>query len=196
MIPGMIDKSGYSNAGKQNTRGTVELAVARAKALHINHVLVASCSGATAGLVLEMGKGLETVCVTHHNGFQNPGENEMDPLVRQNLIQQGVKLLTATHFFAGADRALRNQFGGVYPAEIMAQTLRIMGQGLKVAVEIAVMALDAGLIPYGQEVVSIGGTVEGADTAIVVLPAHSKNFFKTEVREIICMPRDKRPSAD
>ncbi len=181
----------WDYAGKQNTQATIALAVDRARALNISHVLVASCSGETAQLTLEQGTGLELVCITHHNGFKNPGENEMDPVIRQDLTQKGVKVLTTTHFFAGADRALRNQFGGVYPSEIMAQTLRIMGQGLKVAVEIAIMALDAGLIPYDQEVVSIGGTIEGADTAIVIAPAHSKNFFKTEVREIICMPRNK-----
>ena len=110
---------------------------------------------------------------------------------REILQQQGVKLLTTTHLFAGVDRAIRNRFGGVYPAEIMAQTLRIFGQGVKVAVEIACMALDAGLIPYGKEVISIAGTASGADAAIVVLPAHSNHFFDTEVREIICMPRQK-----
>ncbi|WP_054694063.1 pyruvate kinase alpha/beta domain-containing protein [Syntrophomonas palmitatica] len=186
----------WEYAGRQNTQGTLDLAIARARALNLQYLLVASCSGETAQLALEQGAGLEIICVTHHNGFQNPGENEMDPAVRQELMQKGVKVLTATHFFAGADRALRNQFGGVYPSEIMAQTLRIMGQGLKVAVEIAIMALDAGLIPYNQEVVSIGGTIEGADTAIVAAPAHSKNFFKTEVREIICMPRSKKIAAD
>ena len=30
--------------------------------------------------------------------------------------------------------------------------------------EIAGMALDAGLIPYGREVVAVGGTIEGADS--------------------------------
>lgn len=112
--------------------------------------------------------------------------------MRENLTKKGVKVLTTTHLLAGVDRAIRNQFSGVYPAEIMAQTLRIFGQGIKVAVEIAVMALDAGLIPYGKEIVSIGGTSSGADAAIIITPAHSNNFFATEVKEIICMPRNKK----
>ena len=88
------------------------------------------------------------------------------------------------------DRAIRNKFGGVYPAEIMAQTLRIFGQGLKVCVEVASMALDAGLIPHGADVVAVGGSAAGADTAVVILPAHSNQFFDTRVREIICKPRN------
>ena len=103
----------------------------------------------------------------------------------------GIKLLTTTHLLAGVDRAVRLQFGGIQTAEIVAQTLRILGQGVKVAVEISVMALDAGLVPYGEDIVAIAGTTEGADAAVVIRPDHSNRFFATELREIICMPRCK-----
>jgi hypothetical protein len=73
---------------------------------------------------------------------------------------------------------------------MMAQTLRMLGQGLKVCVEIATMALDAGLIPYGEEVVAVAGSSTGADTAVVIVPAHSNRFFDTKVKEIICKPRE------
>jgi hypothetical protein len=63
---------------------------------------------------------------------------------------------------------------------------------MKVAVEIAIMALDAGLIPYGKEIIAIAGTGQGADTAVVCLPAHGKDFFSFELREIICKPRLKK----
>lgn len=182
----------WEKAGRQNSDNTINLAVKRAGELKIRNLIIASCSGDSARRLLNCQQGFNLVCVTHHHGFAEPGKNEMDDKVRQDLISHGVKVLTTTHFFAGADRAVRNQFGGVYPAEIMAQTLRIFGQGVKVAVEIAVMALDAGLIPFGEEVISIGGTAEGADAAIVVVPAHSNKFFQTQVKEIICMPREKR----
>ena len=38
----------------------------------------------------------------------------------------------------------------------------------------------------------IGGTGRGADTAIILRPAHSQNFFETDVKEILCMPRGHR----
>jgi hypothetical protein len=78
----------------------------------------------------------------------------------------------------------------VYPPEIIAHALRMFGQGVKVAVEIAVMALDAGLIPYGGPVVAVGGTGKGADSAIVVAPQHSTDIFGVKVQEIICKPRE------
>lgn len=111
--------------------------------------------------------------------------------MRQRLQEQGVKVLTTTHLLAGVDRSLRTKFQGIYPAEIIAMALRLLGQGLKVCVEISVMALDAGLIPYGEEIVAVGGTARGADTACIIVPAHSKTFFNTVVKEIICMPREK-----
>jgi hypothetical protein len=68
-------------------------------------------------------------------------------------------------------------------------TLRMFGQGMKVACEIAAMAADAGLVRVDEEVVSIGGTGRGADTAIVLQPSYVHRFFQTKVREIICKPR-------
>jgi hypothetical protein len=182
----------WEQAGTGNTEATIQAALERAGELGIRHLVVASCSGDNLRKVLVKNADLNIVGVTHHIGFNGPGEDEMDISTREELRAQGVKLLTTTHLLAGVDRAIRIQFGGLYPAEIIASALRIFGQGVKVAVEIAVMALDAGLIPYGEDVAAIAGTASGADTALVIRPAHSNKFFQTEVREIICMPRFKQ----
>ncbi len=174
--------------GKDNTAQTAALAVKRAKELNIEHIVVASRTGETVRHLT--GQGLQVICVTHHVGFASPGNDKMPPEMRDKLTSEGVKVLTTTHLMGGLDRAVRNKFGGVYPAEIIAQTLRMFGQGVKVCIEVVVMALDAGFIPYGREVVSVGGTGEGADTAIVVSPAHSNLFFDTKIKEIICKPRE------
>ncbi len=178
----------WEQKGRRNTAATAELAVKRAQELKIRHLVVASNSGFTVEHFLD--KGLEVICVTHHVGFTGPGEDEMGAQVRQRLLDKGVKILTTTHLLAGVDRAVRNKFGGVYPAEIIAQTLRMFGQGVKVCVEIAGMALDAGLIPYGEEVIAAAGSGTGADTAVVIVPAHSNQFFDTKIKEIICKPRE------
>jgi uncharacterized protein len=178
----------WKEKGSANSEQTAEKALARAGELGIGQIVVASNSGKTAALFV--GKGPEITCVTHHVGFTKPGVDEMDPAVRIKLQKNGVKMLTTTHLFAGIDRALRNKFQGIHPAEIVATTLRMMGQGFKVCLEISVMALDAGLIPYGEEIIAVGGSGRGADTALVILPAHSSQFFDTRVREIICMPRE------
>jgi hypothetical protein len=180
----------WDKPGPSNTSSTVELALRRAYELELKHIVVASCSGHSAELFLKHADTFQIVCVTHQVGFSSPGGDEMAPSMRKLLSEGGIKLLTTTHLLGGIDRASRIKFGGVYPAEIVATTLRMFGQGLKVCVEIGCMALDSGLIPYGKEIISIGGTSEGLDTATVILPAHSQYFFDTKIKEVICKPRE------
>ena len=173
------------------TKATLKAALERARELHIRHLVVASTSGKTA---LELAKMLpanfEAVCVTHHAGFGEFGKNELPESVENKLTEHGIPVLRTTHLFAGVERAIRLKVGGLGPAETIAFTYRTLGEGTKVAVEIAVMALDAGLIPYGKDVIAIAGTGSGADTAVVIRPAHSRQFFETRVKEIICKPTD------
>jgi len=173
------------------TRATLKTALERARELHIKHLVVASTSGRTA---LELAKMLpphfEAVCVTHHAGFREPGRNELPDSAENKLAEHGIPVLRTTHLFGGIERAIRLKFGGLGPAETIAFTYRTLGQGTKVAVEITVMALDAGLIPHGRDVIAIAGTGSGADAAVVIRPAHSRQFFETRVKEIICKPAD------
>lgn len=177
----------WEHPGEGNTARTVELALKAAREKGIARIVVASCSGRTAALLA--GKGPQVVCVTHVNGFADAGSNEMPDAMRQSLQAQGVMLLTATHVLSGAERGLSRRFGGVYPVEIMAHALRMFGQGVKVCVEVSVMALDAGLIPYQQDVIAIGGTGRGVDTAVIIRPAHAAEILDTFISEIICKPR-------
>jgi len=63
-----------------------------------------------------------------------------------------------------------------------------MGQGTKVCVEITLMAMDAGLIPPNQDVVAVGGTGSGADTALRIKPANAAKFFDLRIKEVIAKP--------
>jgi hypothetical protein len=180
----------FEKAGKTNTDETIEIAMTAAEQQGIEHLVVASNSGATVEKLLARGPGdRKLICVTHHVGFKEPGLDELDPAIRASLKERGVAVLTTTHALAGVDRALRVKFGGIDPPEIMAGALRMLGQGVKVCVEIAVMALDAGLVPYGEEIIAIGGTSKGADTACVMRPAHANAVLDTRVVEILCRPR-------
>lgn len=182
----------WAKPGKINTEKTLDLAIKRAKTLKIKYFIIASCSGMTVRKLLRKNENIKIICITHHAGFRQPGTCEMNKQTRGYLEKQGVKVYTGTHFFGGVGRAVRMKFGGLQADEIVANTLRIFGQGIKVAIEIAIMALDAGFIPYNKEIISIGGAGVGADTAIVCVPKHGKDFFSFEVREIICKPRQKK----
>ena len=51
------------------------------------------------------------------------------------------------------------------------------------------MLADAGLVPVGEEIIAIGGTGSGLDTAAVLTPANMTNVFDMKFHEIIAMPR-------
>jgi hypothetical protein len=106
-----------------------------------------------------------------------------------NIKRNGGIVLTTGHAFAGIDRAVRRKFNTYQTSEIVASTLRVLGQGIKVAAEIAMMAADAGLVRTDREVIAVGGTGTGADTAVVLTPVNSHSFFDMAIKEIICKPR-------
>ncbi len=184
----------FEKSGRENSMATLKQAFAAAGAAGVRYMIVASVKGTTISQALEMNAeyGLNLICVTHQIGFSGPGKDEMPAEMREKLAAAGVKVLTTTHLFGGVDRSLRRQFQGIYPAEIIANTLRMFGQGVKVAVEISAMALDAGLIPYGEDVIAIAGTARGADAALLLAPAHADSIFETRIREVICMAKSDK----
>ena len=72
--------------------------------------------------------------------------------------------------------------------DVIANVLRTFGEGMKVACEITLMAADSGLVRTDEEVIAIAGTDLGADTAIVLKPVNTQNFFDLKIKEILCKP--------
>jgi len=178
----------FEHAGPANTRQTLEFALDRGQELGIKEVVLASSTGDTAYKSIELFKDFQITVVTYHCGFKQPFQNTMKEDVRRDLEEEGVRVVTATHALSGIERSLAKKHGGIYPVLLMADTLRLFGQGIKVAVEIAVMAADAGALT-GNDIIAIGGSGKGADTALVLKPAHQSNFFDIQIREILCKPR-------
>lgn len=178
----------FEKAGKLNTEETVKLSVQTARNRGINYIVVASNEGETAEYLKD--SGLKIIVVTHTNGFVKKGSQELSEERRKELIETGFTVYTATHVLSGAERSLSKQFGGISPIEVMANTLRMFGQGVKVCVEISTMALDGGMIPYDEDIVAIGGTGRGADTAVILRPAHASEILQTKIKEIVCKPRE------
>lgn len=186
------DRVYWKKPGEVNTGRTLEVASERLEKSDLKDVVIASNSGETVERFLEVADGSalnNTICVTHHVGFRDPGGDEMEDEKREDLKDKGVEVLTTTHALAGVARSIKNEHGGLYPAEIMAETLRMFGQGVKVCVEVSIMALDAGMVPYDREIIAVGGTGRGADTACIIRPGHSNRVFSTEVLEVLCRPR-------
>ena len=184
-----IESVYFPEPGSANTEKTLAIAKKRAKQLGIKTIVVASTSGETGVKAVKVFANYKVVVVTHAAGFPAPDVQELTEQNRAKIVEKGGMVLTATHAFGGVGRAVRRRFNTYQVDEIIAQTLRVFGQGAKVACEIALMAADAGLIRTDEEVISIGGTARGADTALVVKPTHTHDFFELKVREVLCKPR-------
>jgi hypothetical protein len=184
----------FREEGAKQTRRTLEAAARRARELGIQNVVVASTSGATGLLAAQMIPVRNLVVVSHSTGFARPGYQEMKPRAQKQLAAAGAKLLTCQHAFGGVGRAVRKRLGTYELEELIAYTLRIFGEGTKVAVEVALMAADAGLLPAAEPCIAIGGSSQGADTALLLRPANAQNFFDLRIMEIIAKPRfEKKP---
>lgn len=179
----------FSETGYSNTEAVMEAVARRAKDSAIKKIVVATCSGRTAILARKiLDPDLQIIAVTHVTGFNEPDSQELKEENRQELLTKGVEVLTCAHAFGSVGRGVRNKTGTYQADEIIAYTLRMFGQGTKVAVEIALMAADAGLIRTDENIISIGGTKEGVDTALIIKPSTSTHCFDLKVREVICKP--------
>ncbi|MBN1686641.1 MAG: hypothetical protein JW852_08300 [Spirochaetales bacterium] len=180
----------FDGKGKEYTQAAVKAAVARAKELGIDEFVIASGRGPSAWALIDAlgGNGAGVTVVTHAAGFQEPFVVLMDAEERKKILDTGAMVVTATHALSGIERWFNSKYQGAYPALIIADTLRLFGQGMKVAVECAIMAADAGALSGGR-IVSLGGSSRGADTAIVMTPGHAATALEQiKIHEIICKP--------
>jgi hypothetical protein len=178
--------------GVENTEKTLALVRVRAKELGIKTIVVASTVGGTAVKAVNTFKGFKVIVVTHVAGFREVNAQEFTGENRKIVESKGGIILTAAHAFGGIHRALSSTMPPAPSSaigDVVAMTLRMFGQGMKVACEIAAMATDAGLVRTDEEIIAIGGTGRGADTAVVLQPSYTHRFFNLRVKEIICKPR-------
>jgi hypothetical protein len=179
----------FDEIAEANTEFTLRAAKERADELGIKDIVVATTRGGTAVKALNHFKdGYNVVVVTHSAGFREPGKIEVSDETRKEIVAKGGRVLTTLHAFAGVDRAINRKYGTLGPSELVANVLRLFGQGMKVCVETVYMAADSGMLSMDRDVVSIAGTGKGCDTAIVVKPAHLSDMFDLYIKEIICKP--------
>jgi hypothetical protein len=183
----------FNQPGVQNTDGVVEIVYKRLKEGDIKNVVVASTRGGTGlKFARKMAKETNLVIVSSHPGFSSPGVWSFDLKILKELESMGCKVVKQSHALSGLERSFSNKFSGISHTEVLAEALRcLLGVGLKVAVECAIMAADSGAISI-EKTIAVGGTSsekgQGADCAIVVWPSHCNNFFDFRVLEILAKP--------
>jgi hypothetical protein len=178
----------FDKPGKDNTERTLQIARERAEQLGIRQVVVATTGGDTGKRATEVFQGYHLVVVSHSTGLKGPNMQELTDENKEAILAGGANLLTCQHAFGGVNRAIRRKLDTFQVDEIIAYTLRIFGEGMKVVCEISLMAADAGLIRTGEPVLAIAGTGSGADTAIILTAANAQDFFDMRVNQILCKP--------
>ena len=180
----------FQGRGPEYTDETLRLARERAEALGIRDIVVASYTGETGAKACQVFEGCNVVVVAGVYGFREPNQVRMQPTHHATIEQGGGHILFTGHAFGMMGRAVNKRFGAIQVDEIVAHVLRLFSQGLKVGCEVTCMAADAGLVRTGEEVIAIGGSGRGADTAIVLKASNTHAFFDTRILEIICKPRE------
>lgn len=179
----------FEEKGPANTEETLKITKKRAEELGIKTIVVASTVGDTAVRAMDVFKGCKIIVVTHVAGMRQPDTQEFDDNKKKIVEDKGGIVLTTTHALGGLSKAMRKRYNTFVLGEVIADALRIFGQGIKVVCEMACMAADAGLVRTDEDIIAVAGSGRGADTAVVMKPAHTHDFFDLRIKEILCKPR-------
>ena len=168
----------FIDPGSQNTEEVIDSVKRRITNGDISKVVVASTSGETGVKFARELKGSAMVIAVSHE--------EMNALYKRQITEHAGKAFDKTHLALHAKGT-----------DDVRKTFYTFGQGFKVAVEVILIAADKGELDLYEDVVGVGGTGNGADTAIVARATTSREIFsedhskKLEIREIVAMPLKK-----
>ena len=179
----------FDAAGKENTERCLEIVEGFVNSY--KDVVVASTSGETGLRFAErLGKKTNLIVVTHASGHKQKNENELSLQTRERIEHLGAKVFTGTILTSSLEKSFASKFQGVYPTIIIAETLRRLGEGMKVCAEIVMEACDAGLIEEEKDVIAAAGTGSGSDTICLIQSTTSRRFLDLKIREILAKPRE------
>jgi hypothetical protein len=194
----------WEKPGKEHTEATLKIAHRAAKEREIDTVIISSTTGYVALEAVKVFKdsGLKLVVVTHATGYSEKGVQKMPDETRAKLKEAGCEVVTCTDVLTGAvgagigrqrpekTESLEGRLPWIVPPPnvIVANTLRMFSQGVKVCAEVAMMAVDCNAVPSGAKVVAVAGSHAGADTVMVLEAAESSRIRDMKLHEIICKP--------
>ncbi|MFW6040567.1 MAG: hypothetical protein ACOC85_01885 [Thermoplasmatota archaeon] len=172
----------------KDTKEVLKIAKRYADENGIKDIVVATTRGETGVMTADIfGKDHTVIAVTHSTGFRNEEEQELKEENRQKMEEKGAQIFTGPMLFHTWNDYYRKKKKSVMPSTIIADTLRLFGQGTKVCVEIVSMSMDAGLIG-SEPVIAIAGTGYGADTVLLIAGKNSRRFFDMNIKEVVAKP--------
>ena len=173
-----------------NTELTLQIAKENAIKQSIKTILVASTIGHT------IDKAIELFCDIYVGFIVVGGRRSQFPDNLYSMLQEDGHwvIFNSDHSFQ-------------YP-DIVWEILRRFSEGMKVCVQMSLIASDLGILNEGETVIAVAGTGRedfpsggGADTAIIIESTKSEKFFKLnlpqsetkiigrKIKEILCRPK-------
>jgi len=172
----------FDKEGKDNTDAVLELVKERAVEEGIERIVLASTTGFTARKASDLltDTGIKLVVIPLQYGFAEKMQFDLD-LVPE-LEKHGHRVYWSTMLFE------TDALYGVGAPQALANMLRIFGQGMKVCVEILLMAADDGCLQAGEKTIAVAGRRCGADTAVLATASPSNRLKELKIHEILCKP--------
>ena len=188
-----VEVTYFEKTGPENTDKALEIAKKYADQLNIKDIVLASTTGTVAEKAVEIFNPNEynVVIITHSYYFVNSSVRQEFPEDKMEVLKQkGLKFHCGTHAMSGIERGIRLKKEAWIFVDLLAKMLGFQFcQGVKVCIEIAATACDAGLIPdLDRDVICIGGTGRGADTVCLIRPAPTSEFKSMRVKAILAKP--------
>ena len=192
----------FAHPGKRNTDAVIGAVVERLGAGDLKTVVAASTTGYTALCLSEalakaglQGVTLisvgETPLVKEWGSVQWP---LLKPETKQELERRGVIVADRIPYLLHSSVLDRSPWQAPSAEDILRETLYAFGQGMKVAVEVTLIAVASGFLEPYQDVIAVGGTSRGADTAAVLRATFPNHVFSQDeakrlrIREVLCKP--------
>jgi hypothetical protein len=191
----------FDRPGAGNTPRVIRAVESRVREGGISKVLVASETGR---LALEVKRRLPRktiVCVTFDQETRRTYEKPS--LMKKELTAKGIVIVDTVKEPLARKLRLRNWWERKNvdipgeSADLFWMTLICVGgHGLRTAVEIVFMAVEAGAVKVGERVIAVAGTARGADSAIVMRATRFEDavgeqpLSRMKIEEILAMPKE------
>lgn len=190
----------FEKPGFSNTDSVIEVVKERLRLGDVKVVVVPVTTGRTAErFSRELGKKAEVITITEDEvtsackriAYSDKGN--LKKLVQNRL--EGALKTDSRRRREVFDMTLLPFCGDMW--DVIKEILYAFGQGMKVAVEVSVVAVEILKVKPFSKIVAVGGTGEGADTAIVARTSSQKEAFgkkpekRLSIQEIIAMPIEK-----
>ena len=174
----------FETNGENNTNDVLEIAKKRYLEGGIDVVVIASSLGKTALLAAE--KFADTKVKLIIVGEVLEGEQCPSSEISNLLIDKGHKVIW------GMPMGMMSKFSKNDTSSLIADAFKRVSEGFKVVCEIVFIATSLGFLKIGQKVISIAGTHNGADTAVVARAGGFDSFYEFQVHEILCKPYQRQ----